>query len=64
MRYRYEYEYRNSQGRLFKVESGGTFGSYEECDRVLSDACSDAVDRGYTNVQGDIIEVDEEDTWK
>jgi hypothetical protein len=58
MKYIYEYEYRNSQGRLYKVRSGGTFDSYEECDRILSDACSDAVDRGYTDVQGDILEVE------
>ena len=56
MKYRYEYEYRNSKGRLCKVRGSGTFDSYEECDRALSDACSDAVDRGYTHVQGDIEE--------
>lgn len=58
MKYIYEYEYRNKEGRLCKVRSGGTFDSYEECDRKLSDSMSEMVERGHTEVQGDILEVE------
>lgn len=60
MKYTYEYEYRNKLGRLCHVKTGQMFEDYNSCDRALCDAMSDAVDRGYTDVQGDIIEIEEE----
>ena len=58
MKYKFIYAYRNKSGKFIERKS---FGSYEDratCDRILSLRLSELEEEGYSEVQGDIVEVD------
>lgn len=59
MKYRYLYTYRNASGQYIERKSFATYNTRSECDRMLSNKLSDLDESGFSDVQGDIIEVEE-----
>lgn len=59
MKYRYLYAYRNKRGQYIERKSFATYDTRGECDRMLSNKLSDLDESGFSDVQGDIIEVEE-----
>jgi len=57
--YRYEYSYKDRNGKMKNVRGMTLFPTRDACDRALCDRMSDYVEQGYENVSGDIIEVEE-----
>ena len=55
--YKYECEYRDHNGRLHIIKGCNIFSDYNACDRAACDVCSDLVEKGYTEVQADIVEI-------
>lgn len=56
--YKYDYEYRNEHGRLIRVHDCTCYKTHGEAERELCDELSELISKGYTEVQGDVKEIE------
>ena len=60
LKYQFDYEYEDKEGKYRHVHCCTVYDDYKTCDEALAEQISDMIDKGYTQVQGSIKEIEEE----